>query len=609
MDEPAGMLEPQGRPMTPTGASPTAFRRLLALSVALPAALLAVLTLVLLGQIRYLLSATEAVDHTDRVIAGANRLLGLLVDGETGLRGYLVTGEPDFLEPYHRMEADAGPAFAGMVALVSDNPPQAERLQGLESALADWRAYARALIDLRRRGGDYADPTRNHEGKEKMDVMRAQVAAFVGVEEQLREARNQAVHGMARVVVESGVGLALVLGAALAYFIRRQMARVTADYREALERASRLAAIVESSDDAIFGKTLDGMIVTWNAGAERLYGYAAAEAEGRPVAILVPPDREGEWEAILARIRKGERVDHFETVRVRKDGRHVDVSLTVSPVKDSSGRLVGASAVARDISRQKRAEEEARAMTQQLWQAAKLASVGELAASIAHELNNPLATVSLRVEAALGQTPDGDPRRRPLEVVEQEVERMGELVSGLLQFSRRGEGQISTVDVRDELARAVDLVAHLLRRRSVTVAWELAPDTPIVYADRQKLRQVLLNLVTNASDAMPRGGTLTLRTAPAALPDGQPAVAIEVADTGEGIPQENLAKIFEPFFTTKEEGKGTGLGLPICRRVVEEHHGSLHVASEVGIGTTVRIVIPVRNGTNVDHLIGADPAG
>ena len=367
---------------------------------------------------------------------------------------------------------------------------------------------------------------------------------------------------------------------------------------------SRLAAIVESSEDAIVSKALDGTIMSWNAGAERMFGYSAGEMLGRHISILAPPERPCEVPAMLERIKLGERVDHFETVRVRKDGRRIDVSVTISPIRDVSGKVLGAAAIKREITEQKRVNEEIRAMTQQLWQAAKLASVGELAASIAHELNNPLATVTLRIESVLARTPADDPRRRALEIVEQEAKRMGDLVANLLQFARRGDGQASTVEIRQELAKALELIHHNLRKRLISIVQEFAPDTPTIYADRQKLRQVFLNLLTNASDAMPQGGTLTLRTAPATLDNGKPAVLIELADTGTGILAENLERIMEPFFTTKEEGKGTGLGLAICRRVVQEHHGSIQIASEVGKGTTVRIVLPVKDGVNVDRVRG-----
>jgi len=299
------------------------------------------------------------------------------------------------------------------------------------------------------------------------------------------------------------------------------------------------------------------------------------------------------------------------------------VSLTISAVVNEHGQIIGASKIARDITERKRTEknlheskkeleravaelqakaDEVRAATQQLWQAAKLASVGELAASIAHELNNPLATVSLRIESVLGRTPADDPRRRALEIIEQETKRMGGLVASLLQFSRRGEEKVSTVDIREELTKALELIQHLLRKRQVTVVQELAPDTPTIYADRQKLRQVFLNLLSNAGDAMPQGGTLTLRSAPGTLDNGQPAVQIEFVDTGVGIPAEQVKRVFDPFFTTKLEGQGTGLGLPICRRAVEDHHGTIQIFSEVGKGTTVRIVLPVKNGGNVNGI-------
>src|SRR5581483_5212070 len=186
--------------------------------------------------------------------------------------------------------------------------------------------------------------------------------------------------------------------------------------KRAQDAIVQLAALVASSQDAIIGKTLDGTILTWNAGAERIFGYTAEEVHGRHVSLLAAPDRPFEVPDVLARIKRGEHVDHYEAVRVRKDGVRIDVSVTVSPIKDAAGMILGVSAIKRDITQQKRTNEEIRAMTQQLWQAAKLASVGELAASIAHELNNPLATVSLRVESALSRTPADDPRRRALEI-------------------------------------------------------------------------------------------------------------------------------------------------------------------------------------------------
>ncbi len=247
--------------------------------------------------------------------------------------------------------------------------------------------------------------------------------------------------------------------------------------------------------------------------------------------------------------------------------------------------------------------EELRVVSQQLWQTAKLATMGELAASIAHELNNPLATVTLRVESLLRQAPPGDPKRNVLKVIEQEVERMGALVANLLQFSRTTP-QISTLDVREEIDKTLDLIYYHLRKFGIRVVREFAADAPMIRADRQQLRQLFLNLFANASDAMPQGGMLTIRVA-ASQQDPQ-QIFVEIADTGLGIPPELAPKITDPFFTTKPEGKGTGLGLAICQRIVQEHHGALEIISTgvPGHGTTVRIVLPVANGKNGAYLQG-----
>ncbi len=244
--------------------------------------------------------------------------------------------------------------------------------------------------------------------------------------------------------------------------------------------------------------------------------------------------------------------------------------------------------------------EELQMMTHQLWQAAKLATIGELTSSIAHELNNPLATVTLRTESLLLEIPPEAPHRKSLEVIEQEVERMSNLVGNLLQFSRRHGQQISTIDVSEEIEKTLDLMHRHLKNHGINVERDYESNAPMIRADRQQLRQVVLNLVTNASDAMPEGGTLTVRVQDARA--NSPGVVIAISDTGSGIAPDDLSRILEPFVTTKPEGKGTGLGLSICRRIAEEHHGSLEITSEEGKGTTVRVVMPSVNNENGSHM-------
>ncbi len=394
--------------------------------------------------------------------------------------------------------------------------------------------------------------------------------------------------------------------------------------KELAADGARMRALLEAAVDGIISIDKRGIIQTINPAAERLFGHSAAEVTGRNVSMFMPsPYREEHDDYIAAYLATGKKKIigiGREVVGLRKDGSTFPMDLSVAEARlEGEPIFLG---VVRDITDRKRSEEalqssnrnlekalaEMKGMTQQLWQAAKLASVGELAAGIAHELNNPLATVSLRVESVLARTPPDDPRRRALEVIEQESKRMADLVANLLQFSRRGREEVSTVDLRQELAKAVELVHHHLRKRLITVVQELAPDTPNIYADRQKLRQVFLNLLTNAGDAMAQGGTLTLRTAPITVDAETPAVNIEVSDTGGGIPPDQLAKVMDPFFTTKEEGHGTGLGLAICRRIVQEHQGLIELLSEVGKGTTVRITLPVQNLTNVKGLHDNDSA-
>ena len=277
--------------------------------------------------------------------------------------------------------------------------------------------------------------------------------------------------------------------------------------------------------------------------------------------------------------------------------------------------------VQKELTERKQAEEallakneEIKIMSQQMWQAAKLATMGELAASIAHELNNPLATLSLRTEMLMAQFSPNAPQSRSLQIIDSEVKRMGALVANLLQFSRTNSTQISTVDVREEVADTLELIHYHLRKYNILTVQELSPETPLIQVDRQQLRQVFLNLFTNAADSMPQGGTLTVRTWPGEKPDSVttaplrlsatpslglpvskvPQMFIEVSDTGVGILPERLERVWEPFFTTKPVGKGTGLGLAICRRIIYEHGGTIEIMRDgiPGKGTTLRITLP-----------------
>jgi PAS domain S-box-containing protein len=363
------------------------------------------------------------------------------------------------------------------------------------------------------------------------------------------------------------------------------------------ETNQKLQTFIQASPLAIVALDMQRRVTLWNRAAERLFGWTESEVMGQ-VVPTIPEEDLPKHLALREHILLNDTVvSDQEGRRLRKDGSIIPISVSFAPLRDAQGAIAGTIGIIADITERKQAlaevqkkTEELALMTQQLWQASKLATMGELAASVAHELNNPLAIISLRTESLVEQLAD-EPLRESAEIIMQEVDRMADLVNNLLQFSRRGHRQTSTVDVAEEISNSVNFIAYYLRNRNIKVIFDFVPDLLMVQADRQQLRQLFLNLLTNASDAMEGGGTLTIKTRSADLGEAK-SVIIEFADTGVGIAPENLERIWDSFFTTKPAGKGTGLGLSICRRIVEDHGGTITIESQAKQGTTVRIELP-----------------
>ncbi|HEV2278909.1 MAG TPA: ATP-binding protein [Acidobacteriaceae bacterium] len=350
------------------------------------------------------------------------------------------------------------------------------------------------------------------------------------------------------------------------------------------ESQARLAAIVDSADDAVISKGLDSIIRTWNQAATRMFGYTAEEAIGRSIRMIIPEELQAEEDHIVTKLRAGERIDHFETVRMKKNGERIDVSLTVSPIRDASGRVTGASKIARDISDRRR-------MERILIQSEKLSATGRMAATIAHEINNPLESLMNLIYLARENCESQSEAHGYLVTAEQELERVSHLARQTLGYYR--DTSAPTEVSLEDLLRNV-LTVYNSRLLSTGIAVDVHfHDMQKIVASRGELLQVFSNIIANAIDAMNRGGTLTINTRKI-VSSGRDGVEITIRDTGAGIRPEHLSRIFEPFFTTKGEF-GTGIGLWFARQLIQSRGGTISVTSSVEpkrSGTAFTIFIP-----------------
>jgi two-component system CheB/CheR fusion protein len=358
--------------------------------------------------------------------------------------------------------------------------------------------------------------------------------------------------------------------------------------RKASEEArQRLAAIVESSGDAIVSKDLNGIVTSWNRAAEKMFGYTAKEMIGRPITTIIPPELQDDEMRILETIERGERIERFETMRLTKVGERIDVSLTISPVRDEAGTVVGAAKIARDITKEKKTE-------QALRRTERLASVGRMAATLAHEINNPLEAVTNLMYLAKGCALDGDARNY-LATMEEELDRISQLTKQTLGFYRETKAP-DAVRVGPMLDQLISVLGARARNKGIEIRQEIRRD-PEIYAVAGEIRQVIINLVSNSIDAAGSGGLIRLRV-DATRFNGQdsPGVRITIADSGSGIVPSIRSKLFEPFFTTKQD-VGTGLGLWVCTNIVKRHHGSIRVKSSTTPGrswTVFSVLLPPR---------------
>ncbi|MEO8505031.1 MAG: PAS domain S-box protein [Acidobacteriota bacterium] len=357
--------------------------------------------------------------------------------------------------------------------------------------------------------------------------------------------------------------------------------RDVTERRQEHEGRFRLAALVESSDDAIISKSLEGVISTWNDGAQRVFGYTAAEVVGKSITILIPPDRIHEEPEILAQIRRGDRINHFETERVRKDGGRIDVSVTASPIRDDEGRIIGVSKIARDITQAKRIERENLRLVEVLKESDRRKD--EFLAILAHELRNPLAPI--RNAAQILRTRSGeDPELGwATEVMDRQLAQMTRLVDDLLDVSRISRGKVplqqERVDLATIITSALDGARPLIEKAGQVLTVAAPAHRIFLHADPVRLSQVVLNLLSNAAKYTNPGGRISLTTEE----DGE-WVLIRVKDSGIGLPADRLDDIFEMFVqvdsSLERSHSGLGIGLTLVRQLVAMHGGTVAAQSD-----------------------------
>jgi PAS domain S-box-containing protein len=572
--------------------NPKRFQRLLARTFAAPIIVIGVLAGTLLWLNSRQARSLNAVDHSDRVILQAGRVLRLIVDQETGMRGYLLTGDPRFLEPYDKSAAPIELTLQQLTQLVADHPAQLQRIQRLRGLYSQWQQYSRDVIAARQSGGDYQSSERSLVGKALMDSLREAREEFVDEEQRLRDARVLAVRRDGQTVWTASIALAIVLAVLLAFITRRQVLEISGSYSAALAEAQKradevsrtreqLAAVLASMAEGLYQLDTEGGLVYLNPAGERLLGYRLEEIRGRNMHDVVhssTPDGHGRaWQdcPLLAVVKKGVSYHAPEDYLVRKDGTFLPVEATSSPIV-IKGEVVGAVLTFRDLTDRKRSERALRASD-------KLAATGRIAATLAHEINNPLDAVG-NLLYLLNQKPLDVDGRELLQIANQELQRVLQITRNMLSMHREAQAPVPV-----KITEMLDGVLHLYERKlqlSRIRVERRFEDPGEVLVFPGEIRQVLSNLLGNAVEAMgTRGGRIIAHVYSDHERQNRDrdGVRVIIADDGPGIPKEHRKEIFEPFFTTKAE-KGTGLGLWISQDIVQKHEGKMSMRSSTRVG-------------------------
>jgi PAS domain S-box-containing protein len=577
-----------------------AYRRLLLRLVALPIIAVALLAVTLAYGFQQVQQSARRVDRSDQVIAHADNVVKLMVDEETGLRGFLLTRDPIFLGPYHQAKQQLEPEFTTLFDLVRRDPEQTARLQRVQTAARLWQQSVSQTIALSSPSPDFEPQMLAR--KREMDEVRSAAEDFLFSETRIRESRSFNSLRIDKVSLYGLIGLAALLGVLLAWEIRRLFQKLAATYNlqikevkrrgdESYAREQWLNTTLRSIGDGVIACDPEGKVVFMNGVAEQLTGWKEAEAHGLPLAsifIIFNRRTRGVVEnpvEVVQRLGKTVGLANH-TILVSKDRTEFHIDDSAAPILDKDQRMIGIVLIFRDIS-------ERYATEQSLIRAEKLASAGRLAAAIAHEVNNPLEGLVNLIYLARSEE-DLQRIRRHLTDADRELQRIAHITRQSLGFYR--ENALATLFRPDVVIREV-FEFYSFRASQVRVSLHVNIKTEQkAWGSAGELRQVISNLLANSLDACAPGSAICVRVRAGRNPrdSAPPGVRIVVADTGCGIGSENLDRIFEPFFTTKKD-TGTGLGLWVSRELVEKYGGHLGVRSATSgrrTGTVFSLFLP-----------------
>jgi len=376
-----------------------------------------------------------------------------------------------------------------------------------------------------------------------------------------------------------------VVGVLLMMHDITEQERLTQDVRR-VER--HLASVVESANDLVVSMGAEGRIMTWNQAAERVSGFGRNEVLGRDLVELCVEGERDQMRTLLSAVSRGESGAIHELNLRTRQGKLIPVAWACSPMWDEQGRVAALVAVGRDLT-------ERRLLEAQLFQSAKMASLGVMAGGIAHQLRNPLGVASAAAQLLLREPNNRELGQECAQKIYEGIKRASAIIESLLRFARPDGGAFNAIQVNEVINDTVAMLRHQANLSQVQVEAELGDNLPTVNANPSALQQAFTNLFLNACQAMPTGGRLTIRSR---LAEPAGCVAVDFADTGCGIPKENLTQVFDPFFTTRPVGKGVGLGLTIAYSILQQHGGSIQLHSSVGKGSTFTVLVPIHVATH-----------